>query len=940
MPSSSATRRFVVILLTDIVGSTRIWLNSPDAMHAAVQRHDEIVGEVVEAFGGTLVRSKGEGDSTFSVFDAAAKAVAAAAELQRRLMAEPWPTPQRISVRAALHAGEVEARNSDFFGPPIARAARLRAVSNGDQIIASQLVHDLCPASAEFGWRPLGLHALKDFPDPEPVFQATGPGLTDDFPPLTSSRSAVRMPNLGTRFIGRETELAEIVQSVRQHPVVTLVGPGGSGKTRLAIEASARLSAAMPDGVVFADLSGASDPSAVHGALAGHLGLASSSVEDLGRGCAEHHGMIVLDNCEHVVDVCADLIESSASRGGAVRWLATSQRTLGVPGECVRRVGPMPLPEPDATIDELRNCDSVKLFLDRIETSGRSGVADLALVAEVCRRLEGIPLAIELAAARVRSLGIAELARRLDDRLGLLMRVGPTSEDRHSTLRQAIDWSYELLTGEERTLFVRLGVFEGGFSLSAAESVAGQEPSSGLLANLEGLVDKSLVRLDLGVELEGRYHMLESLRSYAFERLSEGELADLRDRHAAYFSELGKQLGLVEGPGAQHALDEMSVEHANLHAAMIHLTGSPAGRESGLELASAMVRFWRHRGRLAEGRQALEALLAEIPFPGSLAEAKGFNARGTLALLQGDLDAARQSLEAAIDYFRSAGEGRDLASALNNLGLTHFQARRLSEAAACYREALETARGCDDKASVGNILNGMGMVAWAKGDLDEAIVRYREAVLTRRGLGDDSGVAESVLNSGLVEQQRGNHAEARKRIWDALKVFDRIHNRMGMSYALFNLADIARETGDREEAERYLNQAIPIFEEMRDRYAQTAAYVQRGRLLQQSGHLDRAREAFLEGLVLAEANGYRSWQQECLEELVQVCLESRDAEASAYCLGALLEFSPEGRESVATQVADLLRVTGMDYERLVHEGRKCGAEGLLIRVSPGIFAIP
>ena len=543
----------VTFLLTDIERSTHLWEQHPEAMPAALARHEVLVSEVVQEHGGVVVKSRGEGDSLFAAFARAVDAVVAAGALQQVLHAEPWPEGLVLRTRLAVHTGDAELRAGDYYGAAVNRCARLRAIAFGGQTLLSlatqELVRDRLPVGATL--RDLGEHRLRDLVRPERVFQLDVPGVPTELRPLRSLEAFPNnLPVQLTSFIGRERELAEVKQLLEHHRLVTFTGAGGTGKSRLSLQVAADLMDAYPDGVWLVELAPLTDPRLVPGAVADVLGLREEAGRPLLGTLADvlrtKALLLILDNCEHLIGACAELAEALLRQSTQLRILASSREALGIAGEQPFRVPSLSLPDPrrlSSTTPDLATAlsqsEAVRLFIDRVVTiqphfhvTNRNAPA----VAQICHRLDGIPLAIELAAARVKVLPVEQIASRLDDRFRLLTGGSRTALPRQQTLRALIDWSYDLLSETERTLLRRLSVFAGGWTLEAAEAVCAGDgvDEYDVLELLTHLVDKSLA---LPEEHDGdvRYRLPETVRQYARDRVLEaGEAAPLAERHLAY----------------------------------------------------------------------------------------------------------------------------------------------------------------------------------------------------------------------------------------------------------------------------------------------------------------------------------------------------------------------------------------------------------------------
>jgi predicted ATPase/class 3 adenylate cyclase len=546
----------VTFLFTDVEGSTRLWEEHPTAMREALARHDALIEAGVEQHGGVVVRPRGEGDSRFAVFARATDAVAAAVAIQQALHGEVWPLPTPLRVRMALHTGEADLRDGDYYGSVVNRCARLRATAHGGQTLLSQVTAALVgdSVSSGVGLRDLGEHRLADLQRPERVFQIVAAGLPAEFPPLRSLESVPHnLPLQLTSFVGREREMAEVAHLLGQTRLLTLTGVGGTGKTRLALQVAADQLAEYPQGVWLVELAPLADQALVPQTVAAVLGVREDGRRPLLATLTDvlrpKHLLIVLDNCEHLIDACAQLTDALLRACPKVQVLATSREALGIAGETSWRVPSLALSETDGqpAVEALRQVEAVRLFVERaVAAQSRFALTPVTapLVVQVCRRLDGIPLALEMAAVRLRGLSVEQLADRLDQRFRLLTGGSRTALPRQQTLQATVDWSYSLLTPEEQALFARVSVFARGFTLEAAEAVCagGVIAAADVLDLLVRLVEKSLVVADDGEAVSTRYRLLETLRQYGRERLvASEEAATVHGNHAAYFLALAEQ---------------------------------------------------------------------------------------------------------------------------------------------------------------------------------------------------------------------------------------------------------------------------------------------------------------------------------------------------------------------------------------------------------------
>ena len=643
----------VTFLFTDIEGSTRLWAEAGEAMARSLERHDGIVRSQIEACGGYVFATGGDGfASSFGRADHAAKA---AAGIQQALKAEPWPDAAPIKVRIAVHTGEAEERDGDYFGPVVNRAARLMAIAHGGQVLCSATAASLVEGTADLV--DLGEHRLRDLDSPMHVFQLG----RDSFPPLRSLDAyPCNLPTQLTSFVGRERESKLLAEAVGTDRLVTLTGTGGVGKTRLALQVGADALPAFPDGVWLCELAAASDPDSLLGVVTASLGTAArggaSPIDGLAEFIGDRHMLVVLDNCEHLLDEAADLAARLVSACRNLVILSTSREALDVPGERVIRLRSLDLPDADAFGDDIMQAAASRLFLERAAAAGTPIQLDDGVardIAEVCRRLDGIPLAIELAAARTIAMSAGEVASHLDERFRLLTGRRRGAVERHHTLRAAIDWSYSLLTPTEQSVLDCLGVFPASFEGDAARTVAAEDgvDSWDVMDALTSLVAKSLLSAEQTTSGTTRYQMLESLRHYARERLEARGAADaIRRRHAQYFGDfIDRYAAGVQTSDDAHWSAQFRAEFDNVRTAA--LWGLDSGDESDVELALRIlaVAISTQSGGTG-GVLPLAAVGAD--------RARSVNSRYLSAVLMGasldafqsgDLERARQLIEEAVE---------------------------------------------------------------------------------------------------------------------------------------------------------------------------------------------------------------------------------------------------------------------------------------------------
>ncbi|MBA2586030.1 MAG: tetratricopeptide repeat protein, partial [Chthoniobacterales bacterium] len=748
----------VTFLFTDMEGSTRAWEAHPTETGAALQRHDKLVADCIATHQGTIILERGEGDSVFAVFARASDAAAAACAIQRAIRKESWPAEVPLRVRMAIHTGEAGA---DYRGPHVNRAARIRAIGHGEQILISSVTAGIVRGTLPDGASliDLGQHRLRDVSEMEHVFQLAHPELRADFPPLKSlSNVRQNLPVQLTSFVGRARERETVRALIHNHRVVTLCGSGGCGKTRLAIQVGADELENFPDGVRFVDLAPMSESSLVVDAIAGAIGAkieqGVSTVDALVRTLEGTKTLIILDNCEHLISACAEAVSALVRSGEGVRMLATSREPLGLPGEMMWRVPSLSLPESATNIEGICACEAVQLFVDRA-AAARQGFAltetNAEAITQICRTLEGVPLAIELAAARAKALAPREIRDRLSDRFRLLTG----GHGRHQTLRSTIDWSYDLLPEKERALFRLLCVFAGGFDLSAAQAVW---PEGDPLDHIEPLVDKSLVTVEQLSDETLRYRLQETLRQYGAERLAEaGEEEDARERHFAHC------LAVAERAYAQRIEEEASslalleTNHDDFRAALRWVRSRPRDL---LRLASALGWFWHLRSHYREGRGWLEEALALNPAERSRETARALWALSMILNWSGEVAAARPLADQSLALWRENGDPLELALALESIGYSQFMAGEYSEALRSMEDCLESYRKLGSAKLITRGRVAVGQMLVALGDVERTEPLARETLAEGRAQGEAKFVHFSLHYLGDCALWRGDASKA------------------------------------------------------------------------------------------------------------------------------------------------------------------------------------
>ncbi len=895
-------------LLTDIAGSTRLWDEHADAMRQAHARHSDLITSCVERFQGRVVRERGEGDSRFSVFSNPRNAVDAALAIQQALTTETWPLPAPLHVRIALHtSGETGVEGNGYTSSGANRCARLRALAAGGQTLLSRAIVELVGdhLAPDLTLRSLGTHRLQDLERPEQVFQLCHPTLPDAFPPLPSLDTLpTNLPGQLSSFVGREREMGDVKRLLQQTRLLTLLGAGGTGKTRLALQAGADLLDRFPDGVWLVELAPLTDRALVWQEVAAILGVREEPGQPLAQtlktALRPKSLLLFLDNCEHLIGIAAELAETLLQSCPHLRILASSREILGVGGEVTYYVPSLSLPGIGETPPErLLDFEAVRLFMERAQASLPTftlTAANAGAVTQICRRLDGIPLALELAAVRVKALTPDQLLARLDDRFRLLTGGHRTTLPRQQTLRALIDWSYDLLSERERCLWGRLSVFTNGWRLEAAEQVCaeGEIEEWEVLDLMTQLVDKSLV---LAEEREGavRYRLLESIREYGKMRLNSREEAGaVRRQYAAFYLAFAEEANRhLRGAEQAEWLARLDTERENIYAAFdlcLAQAQDPTDTDATERLllsAAAQSDFWRTRGCLTEGRSRLAAVLAlpNAPLFAS-AYAACLNGAGILAWHQCDNPEARRLITQSLERKRALHDESGVASALGNLGNIAKDEGDYGLALKYLEEGLDLARTAQDTRTLGIVLNGLGALHREQGRPAQARPLLEESLELRRKAGDRRGIALTLNNLGSVLQELGENERARAIQEESLAILRELGDRQHMAILLNNLGNRAKEAGDLTAACTHLEECLQIAREVGDRQNAAIALVNLGSLAEDRGASDRAAVHYGECLRLCRDLGDKMISGFALHGLTLLALRQADWPRAALLLAA------------------------------------------------------
>ena len=924
----------VTFLFTDIEGSTRLLQQLGDRYADVLAEHQRLLRGAFQEKGGREVDT--QGDAFFYAFDRARDAVFGATNAQKAINGHSWPDGVSLRVRMGLHTGEPIRTEVGYVGMDVHRSARICSAGHGGQILLSQATRGLIENDMPEGvsLRDLGEHRLKDLQHPEQVFQLVTSDLPTDFPALKSLDTLPNnLPLQLTSFIGREKEIAEVKQLFITTRLLTLTGSGGCGKTRLGLQVVADLLEEFPDGVWVVELAPLSDPGLVPQEVASVLEVSEmpdrSLLDALSNYLRTKQLLLMLDNCEHLIETCTKLSDTLLHSCPNLKILVASREALGIAGESTYRVPSLSLPDPvgASLVSALMQYEAVRLFIDR----AIAGVSTFTVtddnapaLAQICRRLDGIPLAIELAAARVKVLSVEQITKRLDDRFRLLTGGSRTALPRQQTLRAMIDWSYNQLSEKERVLFNRTSVFMGGWTLEAVEAICSDESIEEyeVLDTLTGLVDKSLL---VAEERKGekRYSLLETVRQYARDKLLEsGEAEVLRERHLEWYLGLAEKAEPeLEGPDQVEWIDRLELELDNLRVALEWSLGSkgkpeegdpirsrsdphsPNGEreeaEQGLRLGMAIAHFFYKRGYLSEGREWLERLLAMTgsavsASPLTVVRVKALDAAGSLALFQLDHAAARAFMKESLGLKREHGDKHGVASSLSNLG----------------------------------------MVAQYEGDYSQAMVLLEESLAIGRSLGDTKIIAESLMQRGVMAHYQGDYATARRHLEESLAV-SRTSNDRDVSPPLGALGYLALDQGDYTRARTAFEERLAIWQEVGYERHIALSVSSLGSLALAEGDYVTARVRFEESLTIWSETGDRGG----IAFLLAVFAELAIAEAQPWRALRLAGVAAMLREKHGTPLALGLRAklehtlhlvksaySGEDEETAWAEGRAMSME--------------
>ena len=860
----------VTFLFTDIEGSTSLLQALGDDRAAQVfEEHHRLLRAAFSSCGGHVIET--QGDAFLVGFQSAHDALLCAVDGQRALRGHRWPEKAGLRVRMGLNTAETVSESGGYVGLGIHRTARICSIGWGGQILVSGITHDILDNDlpGDVVLRDLGEHRLKDLQRPERIYQALHPDLPVDFPTLRSlERYPHNLPYQLTSFIGRQREMVEVKRLLTTTRLLTLTGSGGCGKTRLALQVAADLVETYADGVWLVELAPVSDPALVAQTVAAALGVREQPGRPILATLATHlqpkRLLLVLDNCEHLIHACAELAEDLLKACPELRSLATSREQLAIAGETVWRVPSLPLPDLMRLppLENLAQYEAVRLFIERaiaalpdFQVTNRNAPS----VAHLCHRLDGIPLAIELAAARVKVLPVDQILTRLNDRFRLLVGGGRTA-GRQQTLRATMDWSHDLLSSPEQVLLRRLSVFAGGWTLPAAEAVCAGDgiEASEVLDLLTRLVDKSLVMavVSEGASAEARYWLLESVRQYAAEKFAgAGEESRVRRQHRDFFR------GLVERAepelrGTDQAvwIYRLKLELDNIRAAL-EWSKHDNDVVARLLLVGSLWWFWFTQGTLNEGRAWLEgALAASTPAAGPPYAGALYGA-GAIAWSQGDLKRAAELAAEALVLVRELNDRLGILYCQSILGAVQMIHGAYAGATAMLEEALALSRDLGDRWATATVLGLLGWVAFCQGDPDRASTLSGESLTLFRGIGDIWGAAGVLGTLGLAAWVGGNLEQAPDLLEESVTLSRKLGNRSLLARSLHGLALVAAAQAHLDRATALEKESLTLRRDEDELWGVAESLEGFAAITEAQGYLDRATRLHGAAQALREAIG-------------------------------------------------------------------------------------
>ncbi|MEO8665065.1 MAG: tetratricopeptide repeat protein [Ignavibacteria bacterium] len=876
----------VTFLFTDIEGSTMLSQEFPETLPAALEKHHAILRDAIESNSGFVFEIIG--DAFCAAFENANDAVKAACTAQLDLANEKW-NDAVIKARMGIHSGKAEWNGKRYSGYiTLARTARVMSAAYGGQILISGNTHE--PAKENIGdkisFRDLGERRLKDVIQPIHLFQIISPGLREDFPPLkTLDARPNNLPVLLTGFIGREKEMERVKDLIKQSHLLTLTGSGGSGKTRLALQVAADIIDDYSNGVWLIELASLSDPFLLVQTIFKMLDLQEQPMQNTEDTLLDYlkdkEILLILDNCEHIIDATAQLTEKLLSKSPKLKIIATSREALRTAGEQTHRILPMNVPDPknNESPEILAQYEAVKLFIEgalAVDENFRIQNENAAAIAGICNRLDGIPLAIELAAAKIKVLSAVQIYERLDNRFALLSGGKRTALPRQQTLRAMIDWSYDLLSENEKILWYRLAVFSGGWTIEAAEEICSDEKIS-----IEELVDLLTLLAEKSIIIfspeKVRFRILETIRQFGEEKLKvSDEYENISDKHLNYYMILAESAEpKLKGPDQRVWLEKLDKEAGNFEKSF-NRSLNKKNSQSGLRIAGAVELFWDIRGIYSEGLRWLESILEHNSGVINSIQGKALNAAGVLNTFHGNFKKAQKFLETALAIHVEIKDEKGIACSLLNLGRVLWFQGELSHAADLCEHSLGIFRNTGDKRGTATCLISLGIMSLQEGNYDRSEKLFEEGLAINRDAGDKREIAYSLLNMGMLSSDRGEMTRAAKLFEESLSIQRTLGDKRRISVSLNSLGVVAKELGELARSEELFEESLAIRREIGNKLGVANSLDNLGNVAFSRDQFDRAQSLFEESLELFREVGSKPGIASSLEGLGRIALKKKE----------------------------------------------------------------
>ncbi len=866
-----------VFLITDIEGSTKKWEQYPETMKKALQRHDEIINTTVKQHGGIIVKHTGDG--VFAVFEKG-DPLSCVIEIQKKIDHENWADVGTLRIRMGLHAGYVEKVGNDYFGPAVNKTARVMATAWGGQIVLTPDVTNVTALPAQAQLKNLGMHMLKDLGEPQQIFQLDHGDLSQhDFPELRSlSAHPHNLPQQSTPFFGREEELDKIYELLTNPAkrLISIVGPGGMGKTRLVLQAAADQIERFSNGVFFVPLAPLTTIPALISAIASAVKFSFYSHEDekvqLMNFLREKEMLLVLDNFEHVMEG-TELVGQILTGAPRVKIITTSRELLNVRGEWMVNLSGMPVPE--SGMPNIETYSLVQLFIynaQRVQHSFRLTEEDSAYVARICQLVGGLPLGIELAAAWIRCLSVKEILQEIEKNMDFLATSQRDMPERHRSLRAIFDYSWNLLTEQERSTLMRLSIFQRDFTRAAAEKIA-----SASLGTLASLVDKSLLRKTE----KGRYELLKTIRNYTLERLTEQseELTRMNSAHCEYYlGAVGLMNRSVHGDLTVPQEQAIAMDIENIRAAW--KWGVDHAKEELLcDSIPNLFNYYRKQGFHKEGIETvLYAVEKLVQHQGTRMYGRLLREQGALMMHTSNMNAASLVLEKSLQIFRSLKIPLEIARTLIELGDAVRYTGRIEEARKCYEESLNFCRELNDTFGTASGLDRMAYICESLGEYEKATQLATQALSLWQSLKSEYGIAMTLNVLGMTAHGAGDYETAKRHYLESLDVSRRLNNKMGIGRAMNNVANVVALQGDYDKAKKYYEECLVLFRDMGNIRGVAAALGNIGIIEMYHANYDKAHAVFEEALNIEKKIGYKSGIAAGIANLAAVAERTNDLE--------------------------------------------------------------